>query len=134
MVSKPTDPEMMTYSLPSTQSAHLENKNSYTKMANHTSTTLLLNTRISPNCVFTSLLITMSTHDCTTMHQETFIIKCADDTTIISNITNNSESSYQEEINSLAVMHREQTIALCQQTKELIVDFRHLKMYLETLV
>ncbi len=56
---------------------------------------------------------------------ESSVVKFADDTTIIGQITNNDETSYRGEINNLAEWCTENNLLLnVSKTKELINDFR----------
>ncbi|KAI4886750.1 hypothetical protein NFI96_004619 [Prochilodus magdalenae] len=66
--------------------------------------------------VLSPLLYTLYTHDCTTTYSSNTIIKFADDTTIIGNITKDDEGPYREEVKLLSLN--------VSKTKELIIDFR----------
>jgi hypothetical protein len=49
-------------------------------------------------CVLSPLLYSLFTYDCVAMHASNSIIKFADDTTVVSLITNNDETAYREEV------------------------------------
>ncbi len=75
-------------------------------------------------CVFSPLLYSLYTHDCTT-HSSNVIVKFADDTTVIGLITDNDETAYREEVSTLTKWCQENHLSLnIDKTKELVVDFR----------
>ena len=70
-------------------------------------------------------LYSLFTHDCVAKHDSNTIIKFADDTTVVSLITENDETAYREEIRDLAVWCQDNNLSLnVSKTKELIVDYR----------
>ena len=78
-------------------------------------------------CVPSLLLFMLYTHDCNPQHRDNSVVKFADDTTI-SRFSNYDESSYWEEISSLAEWCTENNLLLnVNKTKRLIVDFRKKK-------
>ena len=73
------------------------------RIGSHTSSTLVLNNgALTLVCVFSPLLFTLNTHDCTPRHQRMSTVKYEDDTTIICCIINKNESSCQMRINNFA--------------------------------
>lgn len=71
------------------------------------------------------LLYSLYTHDCSPTHNNTLIIKFADDTTVVGLISKGDEAEYREEVLKLAAWCSENNLALnTKKTKELIVDFR----------
>lgn len=76
----------------------LTNRHHIVLIGTHTSFTLVLNTGVPQGRVLGPFLSTLCTQDCTPRHQDSSIVRYADNITIISRITNNDESSYKEEI------------------------------------
>lgn len=76
----------------------LTNRHHIILIGSHTSFTLVLNTGVPQGRVLGPFLSTLCTQDCTPRHQDSSIVRYADNTTIISCITNNDENSYKEEI------------------------------------
>jgi hypothetical protein len=57
------------------------------------------------------------------MHSSNLIIKFADNTTVLSLITNNNETAYRDEVRALGVWCQENNLSLnVNKTKEMIVD------------
>lgn len=98
------------------------------RMNNITSSTLILNTGAPQGCVLSPLLYSLYTHDCTAKHSSNTIVKFADDTTVVSLITNNDETAYREEVHTLMQWCVENHLSLnISKTKDLVVDFRREK-------
>jgi hypothetical protein len=71
------------------------------------------------------LLYSMFTHDCTTRHYSNTIIKFADDTTVVSLITDNDETACRGKVRGLAVWCQDNNLSLnVIKTREMIVDHR----------
>ena len=80
--------------------------------------TLILNTGTPQRCVHSPLLYSLFTHDSMAKHNT--IIKFADDTTVVSLITDNSETAYSEEVRELAEWCQDNKLSLnVSNTKEL---------------
>ena len=95
------------------------------RVGNNTSTMLILNTEASQGCVFSPLLYSLFTHDCTARHNSNTIIKFADDTTVVGLITDNNETAYREEVRDLTVWCKDNNLSFnVIKTKEMIVDHR----------
>ena len=70
------------------------------------------------------LLYSLFTHYCTARHDSNTIIKFADDTTVVGQITDNDETAYRE-VRDLAVWWINNNLSLTViKTKEMIVDYR----------
>ncbi len=68
------------------------------RIGGHTSFTLVLNTGVPLGCALRPLLFTLYTQDCNLRHGENFVVKFANNTTIIGRISNNDKTSYRGEI------------------------------------
>ena len=58
------------------------------------------------------LLYSLFTHDCVAKHDSNTIIKFADDTTVLSLITDNNETVYWEEVRDLEVWSQDYNLSL----------------------
>ena len=68
------------------------------------------------------LLYSLSTHDCTAMHDSNSLVKFADDTTVVGLITD--DTAYRE-VRDLAEWCQDNNLSLnVSKTKELMVDYR----------
>ncbi|KAK3573704.1 hypothetical protein QTP86_032060, partial [Hemibagrus guttatus] len=65
-------------------------------IGNSFSSTTTLSTGAPQGCVLSPLLYTLLTHDCAAMHSSNYIVKFADDTTVVGLISKNDESAYRE--------------------------------------
>ncbi len=93
-------------------------------MGNNTSSPLILNTGAPQGCVLSPLLYSLYTHDCTATHSSNIIVKLDDNTTVIGLITDNYETAYREEVNTLTKWCQENHLSLnIDKTNELVVDF-----------
>src|SRR4029434_4830536 len=76
-------------------------------------------------CVLSPFLFSLFTHDCAATHSSNFIVKFADDTTIVGLITDNDESAYREDVDTLTKWCQDNNLSLnISKTKEMIVDYR----------
>ena len=95
------------------------------RVGNITSSTLTLNTGAPQGCVLSPLLYSLFTHDCVATHSSNTIVKFADDTTVIGQITDDDETAYREEVENLTSWCQDNNLHLnISKTKELIVDYR----------
>ena len=74
------------------------------KVGNIISFTLILYTGAPQGCVTSPQIHSLFTHDCRATYNTNYIIKFADDTTVIGLITDNDEGVYRWEVQDLAVM------------------------------
>ncbi|KAI4889360.1 hypothetical protein NFI96_010288 [Prochilodus magdalenae] len=75
--------------------------------------------------VLSPLLYTLYTHDCIATYSSNTIIKFANDTTIINNITKDDKGPYREEVKLLTEWCATNNLAHnVNKTKKLIIDFR----------
>ena len=95
------------------------------RVSNNTSATLILNTGALQGCVRNPLLYSVFTHVCVAIHDSKTIIKLADNTTVVGQITDNDETASREEVRDLALWCQDSNLPLnVSKTKELIVDYR----------
>ena len=82
------------------------------RVSKNTSSSITLSTGAPQGCVLSPLLFTMLTHDCTTTHSTSHIVKFVDDTTLVGLITKGSESQYRKEVNLLTMWCRNNNLLL----------------------
>ena len=71
------------------------------------------------------LLFSLFTLDCVAKHSSNFLVKFADDTTIVGLISDSDESAYREEVDTLTSWCEDNNLSLnISKTKEMIVDYR----------
>ena len=95
------------------------------KIHGTSSSSIILNTGSPQGCVLSPLLYTLFTHDCSAKHPGCHMVKFADDTVVVGQISHNDESSYRQEVTELVDWCGENSLCInVGKTKELIVDFR----------
>jgi hypothetical protein len=82
------------------------------RVGHNTSATLILNTGVPQERVFSPLLYSLFTYDCVAKHNSNTIIKFADDTTVVGLIIDNDETAYREEVRELAVWCQDNNLSL----------------------
>ncbi len=92
---------------------------------NITSAATTLSTGSPQDCVFSTLLFTLKTHDCSGKYDSNHIIKFADDTTLVGLIINYDDTAYSGEVEWLACWCQENNLSLnVDKMKEMTIDFR----------
>ncbi len=91
------------------------------RVGSNISSPLTHNTGAPQGCVLSPLLYSLYTHGCVVTHSSNVIVKFADDTTVVSLITDDDESACREEVHTLNNWCHNNNIS---KTKELMVDFR----------
>ncbi len=86
--------------------------------------TRMVSTGASQGCVFSPLLFSLYTNDCTSKDPSVKLLKFADDTTLIGLIQDRGESAYRQEVEQLAVWCSLNLELNTLKTVEMIVDFR----------
>lgn len=90
----------------------------------HTSSSLLINNWSPPRLCAQSTAL-HSVHTCFATSPSNLIVKFTNDTTVLSLINNNNETSYRTEVQHLLSWCENNNLALnIRKTKEIIVDFR----------
>lgn len=91
----------------------------------HLSSTLTLSTGSPQGCVLSPCLYNLYTYDITAAHSSNYLIKFADDTTVVGCISKGDERAYRTEVEQLAMLCKANNLRLNQlKTQEIIVDFR----------
>lgn len=103
----------------------LTNRTQYVKFNNTKSRVIIINTGAPQGCVLSAFLFTIYTTDCKSNGKGIVILKYADDTVIVGLLTNNDDSTYQEEVKKFCDWCDNNFLNLnVKKTKEMVVDFR----------
>lgn len=108
--------------------SYLTMRPQYVKMCNIQSNVICTNTGAPQGCVLSPLLFTLYTNDCSSNFEGCSLLKYADDTVIIGNITNNDTAMYLQQIETFVLWCDTNYLNLnVKKTKELVIDFRKVK-------
>ena len=95
------------------------------RLGPHHSNALTLSTGSPQGCILSPLLYALYTFDCSPTHPTNYIIKYADDTTVVGLIRGEDETAYRAEVEELSLWCSDNNLTLdVQKTKELIMDIR----------
>ncbi len=95
------------------------------RLGTFSSNTCTISTGAPQGCVFSPLLFSLYTNDCTSKDPSVKLLKFADDTTLIGLIQDGDESAYRQEAKELAVWCSLNNMELnTLKTVEMIMDFR----------
>ena len=97
------------------------------RVSNNSSSSITLSTGAPQGCVFSPLLFTLPTHDCTPTYSTNHMGKFVDDTTLVGLINKDDVAHYRKKVNLLTTWCRYNDLMLnVSTTKEIVVDFwRH---------
>jgi hypothetical protein len=105
--------------------SYLTERPQHVKLHNVTSGSLFTNTGAPQGCVLSPMLFTLYTSDCVSNFENCHVLKYADDTVIIGNISNNDTSSYLRQVEIFVDWCELNFLNLnVSKTKEMILDFR----------
>src|SRR4029434_10221261 len=88
------------------------------RLGPHQSSSLSLSTGAPHGCVLSPLLYSVYTYDCTHTHPSNTVIKFADDTTVVGQITNENESASRDEVDRLTGWCKENNLTLNVRSEE----------------
>ena len=106
--------------------SYLSKRPQYTKIRNTTSDTIFTNTGAPQGCVLSTLLFTLYTNTCRSIHSSCSIIKYADDTAVVGKIKKNdiAEEFLLQVNNFVNWCNMHFLILNVKKTKEMLIDFR----------
>jgi hypothetical protein len=105
--------------------SYLTSRTQYVKWGDVRSSTITTNTGAPQGCVLSPMLFTLYTNDCVSISDQCTILKYADDTVILGNISNNDTSVYREVVDTFVEWCDLNFLNLnVKKTMELIFDFR----------
>ena len=106
----------------------LVNRPQVVRIGNNVSSVLTLNTGTPQGCPLSPKLYSLFTYDCKVDSPNCLVTKFADDTTLTGLISDNDESTYRVQVESLIHWCNENNLLLnVSKTKEMIFDFRRKK-------
>ena len=106
----------------------LLNRTQVVKIGKNVSSELTLNTGTPQGCPLSPKLYSIFTYDCCAQNDDSLLVKFADDTTNTGCISNNDESNYRSEVDSIVNWSQDNNLILnVSKTKEMIIDFRRNK-------
>lgn len=92
-----------------------------------TSSPIILSTGSPQGCIFSPLLYTLFTYNCSVKYLRCTIVKFAEDTAVVGLISHNDELSCRQELKDLVDWCSENNLSISAgNAKELVVDFRRI--------
>jgi hypothetical protein len=108
----------------------LTNRPQYVKLKDCKSDVLITSTGAPQGCVLSPILFTLYTNDCRSVDEGCHVIKYADDTVIIGNVSNDDEEKYFHQVQYFVNWCQENYLNLnVKKTKEMFIDFRKARNY-----
>ena len=108
--------------------SYLTERPQYVKIHNVTSNLLFTNTGAPQGCVLSPMLFTLYTSDCVSNFENCHVLKYADDSVIIGNITNNDISTYVQQVEKFKHWCGTNFLNLnVKKTMEMVFDFRKVR-------
>ena len=103
----------------------LSNRKQYVRVGESCSSTITVNTGAPQGCVLSPVLFILYTNNLHSTQPGCHIIKYADDTAVIGNISNGNEDPYRQEVNHVVRWCKDSFLVLnVLKTEEMVVDFR----------
>lgn len=96
------------------------------RIGSRTSSTITVTTRSPQGCVPSTLLFTLLTPDCSARHNSNYILKFANNTTVVGLISSEDKSTYREEVEQLVTWCTTHSLKFNLENVwvEMIMDFR----------